>query len=410
MPHALRGGAAVFLAGLVLALPAAGDEPDRVTLKMGDVLSGRVVYEDDEVVVLRSSGRDRELPCADVAQVSSRSRELDALLDWLDVTSPDADAFVARAAAVEAAGLPGEARLLRLRAVLLAPDHAAANDALGHKRKSGRWTWKRGNAWKPVAEIGTAGLKWDERWVLGTLRYQVSSNLPLAQAIDAAFDLEREQRAVRNLFRGHLRLLDGDDLLLAQLHADMASFPEFLGNRRAYYDPASLTLFINATQSAGRTSVAHEAMHQILHVSTRRTKEARGQIPSWLDEGLAQYSAAALRGDPGHATFDFGALFPAWLATHADAREPYDLKRVLTFEADDFGGTVGTELKYAQSYSLVAYCLLGDGGAQREGFFAFLRSAWLGRSSMSDFKKCLGDDLDGFERGWTAWVQANASG
>ena len=410
-PCVLLAGALRSLLLPAALLPGAGasDEPrpDTVKLLNGDVLTGRVVYEDDECVLLRDHTRDRELRRADVADVQSADRTLSALLDWLDAGSRDADALLARAAELDGLGLGGEARLLRLSALLAAPDHAGANTALGNRRQGSAWTWHRGHKWLPVAQLDAASA-WDERWVLDTLHYEVSGNLPLSQLVAAALDLERERRAFVGLFRGHVRVVDGDDALRAELHADKASFPESVGDRPAYYDPNALTLYVNAADGLRRDVVAHEATHQLLHVGTQRSKSAKGEIPSWLDEGLAEYMRFALRGAPGHATFDFEHVDPAPLIVQAAAPEPYDLKRLLTMDAGDFGASTKTELKYSQACSLVDYGLLGDDGARRADFFRFVHLAWDGHASMSDFKACAGGDLDAYEKAWFAWVKAHA--
>jgi hypothetical protein len=392
-----------------VALPGTGtgDEPrpDTVKLVSGDVLTGRVVYEDDDCVLVRDHTHDRELHRADVADVQSADRALSDLLDWLD--SPrDADALVARAAALDTLGLSGEARLLRLSALLIAPDHAGANAALGNRRQGSAWTWHRGHKWLPVAQLDSP-CAWEERWVLDTLHYQVAGNLPLSQLVPAALDLERQRRALVALFRGHVRIEDGEDVLRAELHADKASFPESIGDRPAYYDPAVLTLFVNAADGLRRDVVAHEATHQVLHVGTQRSKSAKGEIPSWLDEGLSEFVRFALRGAPGHATFDFGQVDIAPLAVQAAAPEPIELRRLLTMDAGDFAASTKVELKYSEACSLVAYGLLGDDGARRADFFRFVRLAWDGHASMSDFKACAGGDLDAYEKSWFAWVKAH---
>jgi len=405
-----RAAAALLVAALAAPLRAGDREepqPDTVTLKNGDVLTGRVVYEDDECVVLRAKSRDRDVPRAEVAALDSATGVLSELLDWLDTLPRDADALVARAETLAARGLSGEARLLRLRAVLLTPGHVAANTALGHKKKGDTWTWKRGHKWLPVSQLDAAGADWDDRWVLDTLHYRIASNLPLSQLLDAAIDLEREQRALVGLFRGHMRMLEGDDVLLAELHADQGSFPETLTGRTAYYDPNELKLFVNAADGLHRGAIAHEATHQLMHVGTARTKAARGELPSWLDEGLAEFARFALRGEPGHAGFAWDEMDLAPLKVQASAQEPYDLKRMLTMDAGDFGASTKSELKYSQACNLVAYGLLGDGGARREGFFRFVAMAWEGHASMSDFRACAGD-LDDYEKAWTAWVKAEA--
>ena len=82
-----------FLTALVLGLglqAAQFDkdfETDVVTLDKGKPVEGRVVYEDDEKVVVRKGSREKEYDRAKVTNVESRVRNLATLLDRMDAVT-----------------------------------------------------------------------------------------------------------------------------------------------------------------------------------------------------------------------------------------------------------------------------------------------------------------------------------
>jgi hypothetical protein len=70
----------------------------------------------------------------------------------------------------------------------------------------------------------------------------------------------------------------------------------------------------------------------------------------------------------------------------------------------DFGVDNKSDLKYAQAYTLVHFCLEGEGQRYRDRFFDFLRGVYLGKSSMSDFKEALGGKERELEKAWNVYV------
>src|SRR5262249_51793574 len=101
----------------------------------------------------------------------------------------------------------------------------------------------------------------------------------------------------------------------------------------------------------------HEATPQLVFALPPFSYSRNGTVPGWLGEGLAEYVASGMSGPPGKRKFAEGTLLVDHFAVHAAARAPYELSRVLTFESDDFVASTKSDLKYAQAYTLVQFCM-----------------------------------------------------
>lgn len=155
--------------------------------------------------------------------------------------------------------------------------------------------------------------------------------------------------------------------------------------------------------------MVHDLVLQICHQTTARSPSGRGNVPRWLASGLGESLATGLGGMPGQLRFDLASPSLPHLRRHAEAEKPFELSRVLAFGDEDFGAGTDLDLKYAQSYTLVQFSLYGDEGRHNQGFMDFMRSAWLGRSSVSQFETDLGiGRKSAFEEAWLTWVRAAA--
>jgi Protein of unknown function (DUF1570) len=398
---------------LSLFLFAAGGDKrvlDVVELKDGTRIDGRVVYEDPSTVVVRSAARDREIAMKDVSLVRSRATELRAVLDsWNKETPTDTAGMLELARSSDKADLVDEAQVFTWRALLLDPKNEEAHKRLGHTSHNGVWTVHEGTKSIPFASIGDAHKDWKDPWSFATTHYRLQTNLDLGRATDMALDLEGFYRIFFDAFGRELRLYEVVDPMVAQVHADKQSFPGVVSYRDAYFDPTTSTLLVNAANGFEPRVLFHEATHEILFNTAERTKGSRGDIPAWLDEGLAEYMGCSMSGLAGHPVFTSGAVATGHFRVHAEARTPYDLARVLTFNSGDFMASSRSDLKYAEAYTLVHFLLNGDGGKHKKGFLDFVRSAYKGQSSSTHFRDALGGHERELEEAWVAYVKKTAA-
>jgi hypothetical protein len=406
------------LAGLLLLAPplaGPGDEdeppPDVVRLLDGRELEGQVVYEDGRVVVLRRGTQEQRYEAREVDWVRSAASRARALVSALDGLPPeDPAALLALADEIEADQLAGEARLLRLRALALDPGNEAAHLALGHRRQGDSWSWPDGARNWPESRLFARRAEWGNAWELASTHYRVRANLPLRDAVDMALDLERFYHAFARALR-ELELHEPWEPLHVHLHADAASFPELGLERAGSYDREARLVRVGFAAGGTRWNLIHEAAHQLLHAQAERTPRSRGEVPAWAEEGLAEYLAAATLGPPGGSFLNPGEPALHHFRAHAEAKDPYDLERVLGLGFGEFLTTTDAALKYAQAYTLVEFCLHGESGRYRRAFLAYVRGSFEEAARKKHFAKALGlEDLRAFEAAWKAYVAEQARG
>jgi hypothetical protein len=404
----------MFAALLALATLAAGGDakpPDTVELEGGVKLAGRVVFEDQDELVLRVGSNERTFPRKKVVRFDSRFADLRALHKrWRELQETDLPGTLALAKRCREQKFEEQAQLLAWYVLSYSPSDAAAHEFLGHEHLREGWIVVDGSRRWNYDKLLELRKDWKDAWELASEHYRVRSNLPLHDAVTAVLDMECAYEAFYQLLGRPLHFRELVDPLQAQVHADAKSFPETVGDARSYFDRAGHVLLVNASGGFDRGSVFHEATHQLLDANMQSTRAARGDVPGWLNEGLAEYMRASMSGPAGRGLPDAGQLDLARFQEHAQAAGAYDLARVLNFGADDFAGSAKTSLKYSQSYTLVCWGLYGEGGQLRERFFDYLREACKGHSSSTAFKDALKLDERAIEKSWTEFVRAKAAG
>jgi len=392
---------------LCLALAVGGDERDRVVLKGGKELRGRILLVDEERVVLRRSGREQELERGEVERLESVR---DALASLLEDARPTRiarlDELELLAARAEEYGLAGEAGSLRWRMLRLDPSSAAVHAALGHRKRGGRFVVPLDGRQVSYDERVALARDWGLAWSFSSLHYELRSNLSLEATLDLALELERLYAAFFALFGAELELREVCTPMQFHVHADRASFPESAGEV-GRYEPDTDTVVVEASSGLEPLTWMHEATHQLLFVTAFKERGAQGEIPPWVNEGLAEYVATSVVGGPPLA-IEPGLPCVRHFATQHAAKDAHDLKRVLSFSTTDYQAGSERLLKYAQSYTLVHFLLHGEEGRHRRGFLDWLRLVYAGRGSTTDLGKCLDADWKPLEQAWRAHVAREA--
>lgn len=397
-----------LLATLLLGLAAAPDDErqaDTVFLLDGKSRTGRVVYEDPQTLILRRGSKDTEIPQAEIKEVDAVWRHLPDLLERLAKLGPLNGAAPAEllelARFAEQARLPGEAEILRLAALLRAPDDTDILDTLGLRTRKSGTQFKLADTWRSMGELGTPPENWKERWKLRTTHYELQSNQALGDALAAALDAERFFIAFYALLAEPVELLETREPMELRLYVDEKAFPEPGDGRRGFFDESDFTVYVDVRGEGWPERVVHELTRQLIFETSLNSTRARGEVPRWIQEGLAMAFANGRRGSPGDAAYDPAALHEDAVRTQWRAGEDtYDLSQVLVFSYVDFAAKQKQDLKYAQAYTLLHTLLWGDDGKQREAFLRFLRSAYAGQGSPSDLQDELGLDKDEIDELW----------
>ncbi|MFC1908828.1 peptidase MA family metallohydrolase [Chloroflexota bacterium] len=137
----------------------------------------------------------------------------------------------------------------------------------------------------------------------------------------------------------------------------------------------------------GRRVLAHELTHLVIH---QMTLSPYGDIPTWLDEGLA------MNGE--------GDLWPTSVSLLNDAALDDDLISVRSMASPFSAHTEESSLAYAQSYSLVEFLSKNYG---QEKMFELLSAFQEGSSYDDALLRVYGFDMDGLDSLWQDYIIAN---
>ncbi len=85
-----------------------------------------------------------------------------------------------------------------------------------------------------------------------------------------------------------------------------------------------------------------------------------------------------------------------------------EIKTLLRSSHQEFRGGVDAGRRSASAYSLVHYFLNGDGGRNREPFFAILRDAWRGKSIEKDLVNAFGGTPEALGAALQSHAEASA--
>lgn len=380
---------------------------DSVTMKDGTRLEGRVMFEGPERVVIRIGTKDREVAPADVVEVRSKARDArEVALSWEKLAPDDAKGRLSLAAFARERDLPGEAQWLALSILAKDAHHEEAHLFLGHEHRLGAWQVKVGSRSMPFERWMEARREFSDADPISTAHFALRTNIPLDAACNFALEFELFYVTFMEWFRPELDLYEVIEPITMHVHGDNKSYPGGSG-RKGYFDPAANTVFADVSAGYALEILIHETTHGLLNATTARTKLALGDIPAWVNEGLSDYMSASRQGALAHPRYTRAATGKFYFGQHADAKKPLDLSRVLALSTQDYILSPIIGLAYAQSFTLVHFCLHGGDGAYRPKFFEFLRRCYRGKSSSTDFKSAMGIDPKRFEVEWLEWAKTH---
>jgi hypothetical protein len=137
----------------------------------------------------------------------------------------------------------------------------------------------------------------------------------------------------------------------------------------------------------GKRALVHELMHLVVH---QATFGPYGQLPVWLDEGLAMYSE--------------GELDPVLRSYMEEAISRNELISVRSLCSPFSAYSEKASLSYAQSYSLVVYLLDNHG---QESMLDLLTVLKQGSTYDEALTEIYGFDIDGLDARWRATLTSD---
>ncbi|MFQ5750297.1 MAG: DUF1570 domain-containing protein, partial [Planctomycetota bacterium] len=388
--------------------------PDRFELMDGRTLAGVLLRRDDQGFHIAQKSRVRVIPVKNIRKVEGPRVAYPDYITRLRLTfrkkPVKPEATLQLASWCREHGLLRDERIHLLRSLLLDPGNRAAHEALGHRFLGGRWrvpTAQGGLV--PWAEMLQRRRSFASPWKVTTSHFSVQAAGDLGEVLDLASSLEILYEAFFEMFQSKTGFYEVREPISILVYPGEKDFPRQSGTFQVYFDPG--TREVRSYFQDGRAvSIEHEVTHALLHVTVREFERDEPMVPGWLNEGLANYMAVAMAGNPEAPHFEPGRRSPVYFQVQASHPHPDSLIRVLTYKSGEFTSTTNSDLKYAQSYTLVYYLLHSGDSGLREGFFRFLRSVYSRQGSMSHFKKALGTrNLDLLETRWAAYVRKIAN-
>ena len=408
--------ASLLLPVLLTTASTASDRDlvDRVVLTSGKQLSGRVLLETPEKLVLDTGAKEREIPMAEVTSVDSVERSLEEFLARFDAADQlNVDALLELARFAEEHELPGEARNTYLRVLSIDPNNEDAWNKLGgHYSKRLGWRLRVRGRYRTIDQLRERVSDWRRALELTTAHFYLRTDITPERALDISINIERAYLEFYRLFGEELELFVFDEAPSIFIYASEKEFPKPLfDGKNAWYTALDNILYVNGDLTGGAD--ARETMRHFIDLmmstSFRRTQGRPGETSPFVSRGVGLLFAAALDFDQAWADWEFGRPNEELFRRHAAAKKPFGIARIVNASEGDYVGADNAALTVAQAYTLVYFLIFAEDGKYRPAAARFLQSSFLGQPSASHLEKILGVDLDNLGLRYEAYVDAVVS-
>lgn len=389
-------------------------DTDRVELKSGKELKGRVVYEDDTLVLLRQGKRKpKEIAVADTVRIESLERSLAEFVDRYDAADKgDAESLAAVARFAEERGLRGEALVSWVGVLFADPTYRPAYEALEARESTKKgWQFKIGKRWKTLEEAKARQGTWKEHWEVETTHFVIRTDLPVERVTRLAVNVERFYLDYYKLMHRALPLQVFDELPKVNLYVERDKMPKPPVPADAWYDWMRNELDVQVVDQLDLPLIMSEMSRLMLAGSLRGTIGQTGNAPPWCGRGLADLFGSSVEQKPdGALAFDFDREVQPFFKRVARAETLLPLKRLLGMSRAELLQGTNADLARAEAYTLVHFLIFGDGGARVKPFGAYLEHAYSrGQGSITHFQRILEiDDVAAFEAEWQAYARSKA--
>jgi hypothetical protein len=391
---------------------AVPDEPDEIVLTDGRKLRGRILCETKDELRIRAGRGEVEVARTSVASVRSIERSLDDFIRrWDEMPRTDVGALTDLATFCESRGLPGEARNLRVRILLLEPSNEAAARAIGATKSEGRWVITVDKRTKRLDEFLAAKPRWRDAVELSTTHFLVRTDLPLERVLDATIQLERHYLRFYHELGRELALYSFNEVPEVNVYADERGYPTppLLGER-SWFQPGINQLHVLAQDPLDLRIIQRDITALLLYNALRQSSGHNGEMQAWASRGLCEYFAASAGHNVGDPWAPLGT--PSHLLFDAAARDPKPptLQRLLTTARSEFRSGPDGERRSMFAYTFVHFLMDAGGGEHREKFYEYVRDAWLGGGGTQLLYTSVGMKPRELELRWLDHVQAVANG
>lgn len=171
--------------------------------------------------------------------------------------------------------------------------------------------------------------------------------------------------------------------------------PGIIAGSAGVYNGRSLVAIAPRPGGSWRV-VQHEGFHQFAH------KMIRGHLPTWLNEGLADYFGAGVwTGD----RLVVGLISPGSLRRVKNlikSGKLLPLDKMLVMDQKTWNGELKSS-NYLQAWSMVHFLVHGDKGKYQKALSGYIRDLSKGRPSTAAFRKRFGGNTKAFQSCYIKW-------
>lgn len=409
-----------------------GDRRDAVLLENGKEITGRLLqrYDEEEWLLLQGGKRVRIDPddVQSTDTVRDRMNRYFGRRKGRDHADPAVHWTLSQWAQQQ--GLPHLASLEAWAVLARDPQHAGANEYLGHKQRKSSWRWPANGRWltpeKFTAYTGDIGHPLEIR----SEHFAIQTNAGLLRATDALFDLERMYIYWHDTFGRELELDEIVTPLPLRIFGTQDRFPALSSEKLGYYVPHPYNeksfIFFDEEEEIGSArpvDLFTVASQHLLYRALARDLDPGGQTERFcaaLEIGLGRYVDNVLQGAPGQTQPVAHAASPREVALALGGRR-YSLKNMLHLNIRDHFYSTGSlrrtsrtmraESHWAAVHLFVAFMLdeKANPGARAKlmDFMHIALRDGKGDSS-SAFDKAVGERIEKFEKPWREWLEVRS--
>ena len=145
--------------------------------------------------------------------------------------------------------------------------------------------------------------------------------------------------------------------------------------------------------------VQHEGFHQFAH------RAIGGDLPIWVNEGLAEYFGIGIWTGDGFVT---GLIPPDRLDSiqgYIRGKQLVGFEEMLEMSHQAWAMNMSTR-NYDQAWSMTHFLVHGDQGKYRDAFASFINDVSKGRSPKGAFARRFGRNIEGFQEKYSKWYLA----
>ena len=199
---------------------------------------------------------------------------------------------------------------------------------------------------------------------------------------------------------------EDDEVPEIQIYSNAKKYPTPPEPRQAWFSYSANELYVDASGDTNPYEITSNLTYCLLFNSFRRTLGKTGSIAPWARRGLAEAFGAALCPKAGKAEWDFETPYVAHFIAQVNDDKPLSMEDIIRAGLTSFYSGSNEHRYIAQSYTLAVFLARAHDRKYRAQFAEYLRSSFVGQSSVTHFKKIMGvKKLDELEADWNAYVR-----